>query len=554
MLFDGTAAAFELLEGRQLLSAGDLDPGFGDGGKFVPPAEPPVGYILPTDLAVQADGKIVFSGFGLGDVGSVVRLNGDGTLDSSFGNDGYARSGFGPYTAVGAAIAVGPGGKIAVGGFAGPYQNELPNQSTLVVYESDGQLDTSFDGDGIVNAPQFSRGFRDVTFQADGKVLAVGQAVVRYNADGTIDKSFGGGDGILEKGGKKLLIDSNGKILMLGDYALFRFNLDGSPDTSFDGDGVVPYVKGTDIAIAPDGDILVAGNGPRAELVTRFNYNGSVDLAFGSRGNVDVGAGRQLVVTDSDIYVGSTYTDLVMPFNDVEIRALLQSGKDDPNWPRVVTDFQNSNDALVSLALQDGKLLALASSEHYFSPGDRIRQPAIARYELGTTPPASTQTPYGGTPQSLPGSIAPWTFDEGGEGVAYHDTDGINYGGSKTRAGGVDIKNTGNASHPQILEMVRAGEWLEYTVNATVSSAYDVTFQVSHISKGGTFHLEVDGTDVTGSLRVPTTGAWLNYTTVEKKGVFIGAGTHVLRLAFDTNGDGASVGNFDTFGFSRSGS
>jgi hypothetical protein len=343
--------------------------------------------------------------------------------------------------------------------------------------------------------------------------------------------------------------------VLLGDYAVFRFNADGSFDGSFDGDGVLPYVKGTDIALAPDGDILIAGNGPTADLVSRFNSNGSVDLAFGSRGNLNVPGGRQLAVTASDIYVGSTYTDLVLPYNDFQIRAFTQKGQTDANFQgRVVTDFQWTNDALVGLALQNGKLLAFGSSEHYYTPSTRILQVAIARYDLGQTTTPTTQTPYGGSPQLLPGVIGIGTFDEGGEGVAYHDTDAINYGGSKSRPGtGVDLKATGNGIHPLVLEMVRAGEWLEYTVLATVTGNYDIGFQVSHKQRGGTFHLEVDGQNVTGTLTVPQTGDWMTFAPVVKKDVAITAGTHVLRLVFDTNGDLGGVGNFDNFSFSPSG-
>lgn len=535
-------------------AAGDLDPTFGSGGKYVPAAVPGPGELAPTDIAVQADGKILYSGYGLFDVGSLVRLNANGTLDTTFGNQGYAKSGFGPYLSLSTSVAVGPGGRIAVGGVAGPYRNEIPNQATLVVYKSNGQLDTSFDGDGILNAPQFSRGFRDVIFQSDGKILVAGSSsVVRYDANGTIDKSFGGGDGIVDKGGKKLLIDRNGRIVLLGDYAIFRFNPDGSLDTSFDGDGVLPNVKGTDIALAPDGDILVAGNGPTADLVSRFNSNGSVDLSFGSRGNLNVPGGRQLAVTSGDIYVGSTYTDLVLPYDDFQIRAITQTGQYDPKFPgRVVTDFNWQKDTLVGLALQNGKLIAIGSTQTYNSSGYPILQAALARYDLGTTAPPA-QTPFGGTPQLLPGSIGISSFDEGGEGVAYHDSDAINYGSFKSRTGGVDLKYTGNAFHPVVLEMVRAGEWLEYTVQATVSTTYDIGFQASHLQRGGTFHLEVDGQNVTGTLTVPQTGDWMTFAPVVKKGVAITAGTHVLRLVFDTNGDLGGVGNFDNFSFSQSG-
>src|SRR5437764_5601195 len=129
----------EMLEARRLLSGpGDVDATFGAGGRLVGSPFEPVGGLLPTDLAVQGDGKLLFSGFGLGDVGSVVRVNADGTVDKTFGGEGLANSGFGPYIAEGLALAVGPAGKIAVAGKAGPLRKEEPNEATLVVYDSAG--------------------------------------------------------------------------------------------------------------------------------------------------------------------------------------------------------------------------------------------------------------------------------------------------------------------------------------------------------------------------------------------------------------------------------
>src|SRR3954452_19721259 len=74
------AKGFETLEDRRLMSVGDLDPTFGSGGKYVPAAVPGPGELAPSDFVVQADGKILYAGYGLFDVGSLVRLNANGTL------------------------------------------------------------------------------------------------------------------------------------------------------------------------------------------------------------------------------------------------------------------------------------------------------------------------------------------------------------------------------------------------------------------------------------------------------------------------------------------
>ena len=69
--------------------------------------------------------------------------------------------------------------------------------------------------------------------------------------------------------------------------------------------------------------------------------------------------------------------------------------------------------------------------------------------------------------------------------------------------------------------------------------------RVASAAAGGTFHIEVNGNDVTGALTVPNTGGWQNWTTVRKSGVSLPAGQQVWRLVLDSNGATAAVGNFN---------
>lgn len=96
--------------------------------------------------------------------------------------------------------------------------------------------------------------------QPDGKILVAGSsnsgsdwdfALARYNADGSLDTSFGGGIvatavGLSDDKGRGVAVQTDGKILVAGfsrsginyDFALVRYNVDGSLDTGFgDGDG-----------------------------------------------------------------------------------------------------------------------------------------------------------------------------------------------------------------------------------------------------------------------------------------------------------------------------
>ena len=150
--------------------------------------------------------------------------------------------------------------------------------------------------------------------------------------------------------------------------------------------------------------------------------------------------------------------------------------------------------------------------------------------------------PFSGTPVSLPGTVQAEDFDTGGEGVGYHDSDAANLGGAY-RGGGVDLENS--SAGGVNVGWVAAGEWLAYTVNVSAAGSYTAQFRVASYGAGGSFHLEIDGADVTGPVPVPDTGWWQTWQTVSHP-VSLPAGRHVARLVMDSAGAYA-VGNFDWF-------
>ena len=160
-------------------------------------------------------------------------------------------------------------------------------------------------------------------------------------------------------------------------------------------------------------------------------------------------------------------------------------------------------------------------------------------------PPPGNSVPFGGTPITLPATIQAENFDEGGSGVAYHDTSSSNAGG-QYRATDVDIEDTSDSGGGHDVGWVAAGEWLNYTVNVSAAGAYDLDVRVASAGGGGTFHIEVNGVNKTGSLTVPNTGGWQTWTFVRKSGVSLNAGLQVWRLVMDTNGTTTgAVGNFN---------
>jgi hypothetical protein len=168
-------------------------------------------------------------------------------------------------------------------------------------------------------------------------------------------------------------------------------------------------------------------------------------------------------------------------------------------------------------------------------------------YQRTAPPKPVTSTPFTGTPFNVGDTIEAENFDNGGEGVAYHDTTSTNEGTDPYRsAAGVDLGWTNADGGSHFVGWTYAGEWINYSINVASSGSYDLAARVSCLGNGGTFHFEVDGQNVTGSITIPNTGSWDAYTTLTKT-VSLTAGNHVLRLVMDTMGSGGFLGNFNWF-------
>ncbi len=169
----------------------------------------------------------------------------------------------------------------------------------------------------------------------------------------------------------------------------------------------------------------------------------------------------------------------------------------------------------------------------------------VAVYSFGSTP---GNTPYGGTPAAVPGRFEAEKFDEGGEGIAYHDTTAGNSGG-QFRVTDVDIEGTSDTGGGFNVGWFTASEWLEFTVNVASTSNYTLNARVASTGDGGRFHVEVDNTNVTGSLDVPNTGGWQNWSTVSKSGIHLTAGQHVIKFVGDADGTSGVIGNLNWLEF-----
>ncbi len=270
---------------------------------------------------VQPDGKIVITGDTSAPSAfpdfAAVRLTLAGVPDTTFSGDGKVNTNIiSSVNEVTWGGALQSDGKILVSGYT-----DGGGALALVRYTTAGALDTTFGGgDGIVTSALDDGLDHVVAVQKDGRiVVAYSQfnsdydfAVTRYNANGTIDTTFGGGDGRVTTpigpGSdyvNDVVIQSDGKILVSGqslvspserDFTLVRYTTSGTLDTTFGANhnGKVQLHVGTDfdeafgVAVQANGDIIVAGtsknNLDNFITLVCYNSNGTLDTTFDGDG------------------------------------------------------------------------------------------------------------------------------------------------------------------------------------------------------------------------------------------------------------------------------
>jgi uncharacterized delta-60 repeat protein len=268
-------------------------------------------------VAVQSNGKIVVGGYAVIATHrefALVRCNTNGSLDSTFDGDGKVTTAFGTTSDEAHAIAIQSDGKIVAAGVAG--NNSTIEDFALVRYNMDGSQDTTFDSDGVVTtAIGVGNIGNSVAIQADGKIVVAGRcdpgnnidfAVARYNTNGSLDSTFDGDGkvttniGIWNDIGYSVAIQSDGKIVVAGsaynEFGLVRYNINGSLDTIFDSDGMVTTAIGTlqddarAIAIQSDGKIVVAGYSRVGStfVFALARYNNTIPVGINETDNLTI--------------------------------------------------------------------------------------------------------------------------------------------------------------------------------------------------------------------------------------------------------------------------
>lgn len=322
---------------------GTLDPAFGDGGRAILSLGPLSEFA--SAVAIQSDGRIVAAGYyqqsnNYGDF-AVVRVLSNGQPDPTFGENGVKIITVSPTTDIAEAIAfqrIGGEERIVIAGNSGTANTRF----SVLRLKADGSLDTTFGENGFSNTSLggIADYLQDMTIDGQGRIVATGFSrfdggsgsfrddfgAIRLTRDGALDTSFSSdGKVVTQMNGhsqpRSVAIQTVGdleKIVLGGftrngssdDFSLLRYNEDGSVDTTFGSNGraYVGFGVGGEqiqrVLIQDSGKIVAVGHGYFGNnqnfALARFNANGSLDKTFGSCGKIVTDLG-----TNTDIAYGA---------------------------------------------------------------------------------------------------------------------------------------------------------------------------------------------------------------------------------------------------------
>ena len=324
---------------------GTLDTSFGTDGIVI--TDFGFGYNYATAIALQPDGKIIVTGVSYNNKFAMARYTTNGDLDTTFDGDGKVITSLGSgLKSYASYVSVQADGKIIVAGLS--YTSIDPQEFSFSIakYNPNGSLDTSFDGDGIVNnpfddAPGTAINFNTIIEQLDGKFLVTTDTgsvnlefeLRRYNASGSDDTSFGnnGKSTLFIQDVNRALgiaLQQDQKIVVAGysrsytsivdgyDFNVVRYSTNGVPDVSFGNNGIIAakFDSSNDICskvlIQPDDKIITIGvkktyqfgtAGKELIAISRTNTDGNLDTTFGTNGKVVSDLGQDYSVINNAI-------------------------------------------------------------------------------------------------------------------------------------------------------------------------------------------------------------------------------------------------------------
>ena len=305
--------------------------------------------VFQPDGKILTAGSVIHNNFVVAFV--TARFNTDGSLDQTFGNNGSVQTTFGDAAAEGNDVVLQTDGKIIVVGFSGAGSYSSLNNFALVRFNPDGSLDQSFGSGGKIkstsgiatSAVLQTDGKIVVGGSYDTGVH--GFMLARYNPDGSLDTTFGNfgvtrtaiGNGDAFSFGIGLL--SDGRIVLGGysattqdhDFTVARYNANGTLDQSFGTGGIAAtdFSGGTDdiayaLAVQRDNKIVLGGRSgayPTFNFaLARYTSTGQLDQTFGTGGKVLTAVsndsnGYALTIAGSKITLAGAVADSQSPFD-----------------------------------------------------------------------------------------------------------------------------------------------------------------------------------------------------------------------------------------------
>ncbi len=265
----------------------------------------------------------------------------------------------------------------------------------------------------------------------------------------------------------------------------------------------------------PDGAVIASGQGTRS-VVAEWGCDSGTAICtmitgcreYTLRHHVSIGpmeiAGRDKAV---EFQAGLTFS--VPSTRDASYQWFLPAEVS-------FTGDSTANQITLNWSDRDGTV-SLKLTDHCGS--DSLVKPVSILRQLPYPDPAVRHT--------IPGIIHAVHFDTGGEGIAYHDSSQDNEGGGSRQDEGVDTEANDGGEN---IGWTTNGEWLEYSVTVSSTGTYDIEFRVASTGSAGKFALLMNGENRTGTIAVPSTGAWNAFTSLVVRDIPLSDTDSLMRI------------------------
>jgi uncharacterized delta-60 repeat protein len=336
-------------------------------------------------VAVAPDNKIAIAGdFATYDgtvAEKITRLSALGAIDPTFNAQTGANNEV-------QGVGVQSTNKVIVGGFFTRLNGTSKSYFARLLV--DGTIDASFNTGGA----GFNTFVTAVAVQPNDQVIVSGgfnsyngttkANLARLNSDGSLDANFNSGGAGPNSSASKIVVRSDGKILIGGSFTTFngssypriiRLNADGSPDATFNNLGTGPSGAVFGLAALPDGRTIITGQlvsvaGTTVNYIARLNVDGSLDNTFNSGGSgFDNTTETVVIQADGKLVIGGLFTT----FNGISCNRIVRLNADGSYDATFNAGGSGADKEIRSIVqLPNGKLLLGGQLTNYNGVGSRL--------------------------------------------------------------------------------------------------------------------------------------------------------------------------------------